>query len=549
MRYKLIDTKSWNIDNLLDGVKEGRIQMADFGSGTDKATREIIDSAGLAIDKFEDWGQAIAEGGEKGQVAMLEATKALAGVKDETARNQLGTKMFGTMWEDQGTKIIDTIVKAEGKQVDLRKGVQDLNNDMAKWQEDPTISLQLAFAKLTKALKPLLELIASIVAAFANWVSENPVLAAAITAVATAIGILFGIVLALAPIFTALATTAAAAGVTIGALLSPFLAIVGIIIGVIALIAALIAVFVNLYKNNEDFRNKVQEIWTAIKEAFFIALDYIKNLVTTIMTEVSTFFGEVLARIKAFWDENGQQIMAIVTMYMNIIKSVIQGVMGVIKGIFEVIWPLIVGVVRYAWETIQLVVKTAIDLVLGIIQTMLKLLRGDWEGAWESIKQTVENIWGNITSFLEGIDLAGTGKQIMQGLIDGIASMGNAIWDSVTSIGSSIKDAFVSFFDIHSPSRLMRDEIGKYIGAGLAIGMEQSTARIARASDNMKEAAYPNLSKSGATSSSTNTYNFDGMLKGAVFHVREEADIDKIATKLRDRTVSVARKGGVVFGN
>jgi len=397
------------------------------------------------------------------------------------------------MWEDQGTKIIDTIVKAEGKQVDLRKGVQDLNNDMAKWQEDPIIGLQLAFAELTKALKPLLELIASIVSAFSNWVSENPILAATITAVATAIGILFGLVLALAPIFTALATTAAAAGVTIGALLSPFLAIVGIIIGVIALIGALIAVFVNLYNSNEDFRNKVQEIWTSIQNVFYIVLEYIKNLVQTIMTEVSAFFFEILGRIRTFWDENGQQIMAIVTMYMNIIQSVIQGVMGVIKGIFEVIWPIIVAVIRYAWETIKLIVRTAIDLVLGIIQTMLKVLRGDWEGAWNSIKQTVENIWGNITSFLEGIDLAGTGKQIMQGLIDGISSMGSAIWDSVTSIGQSIKDGFTDFFDINSPSRMMRDEIGKYIGEGLAIGIQRSTNQVANASRAMQEAATPNV--------------------------------------------------------
>jgi phage-related minor tail protein len=544
-----IDTKSWNIDNLLDGVKEGRIQMADFGSGTDKATREIIDSAGLAIDQFEAWGQAIAEGGEKGQVAMLEATKALAGVKDETARNQLGTKMFGTMWEDQGTKIIDTIVKAEDKQVDLRKGVQDLKKDMSQWEDNPAVKLQMAFADLTKALKPLLDLIASIVSVFANWVSENPKLAAALTALGVTLGIIAGLILALAPIFAVLSSAASLAGVTIGALLVPFAAIIAIIVGVIALIAALIAVFVNLYKNNEDFRNKVQEIWTAIKEAFFIALDYIKTLVTTIMTEVSTFFGEVLGRIKAFWDENGQQIMAIVNMFMNNTKAVIEAVMGVIKGIFEMIWPIIVAVVRYAWETIQLVVKTAIDLVLGIIQTVLKVLQGDWEGAWESIKQTVENIWGNITSFLEGIDLAGTGKQIMQGLIDGISSMGSAIWDSVTSIGQNIKDGFTSFFDINSPSRLMRDEIGKYIGAGLAVGMEQSTARIARASDSMKDAAYPDLSKGSSTGATSNNFNFEGMLKGAVFNVREEADIDKIATKLRDRTVSAARKGGVIFAN
>ena len=548
-----IDTKSWNIDNLLDGVKEGRIQMADFGSGTDKATREIIDSAGLAIDKFEDWGQAIAEGGEKGQVAMLEATKALAGVKDETARNQLGTKMFGTMWEDQGTKIIDTILKAEDKQVDLRKGVQDLKKDMSQWEDNPTVKLQMAFAELTKALKPLLELIASIVAAFADWVSENPKLAAALTALGVALGIIAGLILALAPIFAVLSSAAAVAGVSIYALLAPFLSITAIVVGVIALIAALIAVFVNLYKNNEDFRNKVQEIWTAIKEAFFIALDYIKNLVTTIMTEVSAFFGEVLARIKTFWDENGQQIMAIVDMFMNNTKAVIEAVMGVIKGIFEMIWPLIVATVRYAWETIQLVVKTAIDLVLGIIQTMLKLLRGDWEGAWESIKQTVENIWGNITSFLEGIDLAGTGKQIMQGLIDGIASMGNAIWDSVTSIGSSIKDAFVSFFDIHSPSRLMRDEIGKYIGAGLAVGMEQSVSRINSASDAMKEAAMPNLSSGKNSNQPSVLVDNARLFEGAQIVIREEIDLDKLATKVSQKQyknlVTKSRQGGVILAN
>ena len=52
---------------------------------------------------------------------MLEATKALAGVENATDRNALGTKMFGTLWEDQGKKIIDTILKAEGKQVDLKR--------------------------------------------------------------------------------------------------------------------------------------------------------------------------------------------------------------------------------------------------------------------------------------------------------------------------------------------------------------------------------------------------------------------------------------------
>ncbi|MGQ7115045.1 hypothetical protein ACUOFC_57255, partial [Escherichia sp. TWPC-MK] len=91
----------------------------EFGAGVDKSMQEVLDKTKISADQFEKWGQAIAGGGENGQKAMLEATKALAGVENATDRNALGTKMFGTLWEDQGKKIIDTILKAEGKQVDL----------------------------------------------------------------------------------------------------------------------------------------------------------------------------------------------------------------------------------------------------------------------------------------------------------------------------------------------------------------------------------------------------------------------------------------------
>ncbi|UTI42098.1 hypothetical protein [Niallia sp. RD1] len=477
----------------ITGIKEGRIQMADFGSGTDKATREIIDSAGLAIDKFEDWGKAIAEGGDKGQVAMLEATKSLAGVRDETARNQLGTKMFGTMWEDQGTKIIDTILKAEEKQVDLKENTDNLNDSMAQLDSNPLVMIKQATSDLLVTLSPLLTMIAEVISMIASWAQNNSTLAAIIVTVSVALGILLAAVLALSPVIASLTAAAIAAEVTIAALVAPFLAVAAVVAAVIAVIALLVAAFINLYNKNEEFRSNVQAIWTSIQEFFFIALDYIRNLVITIMTEVATFFGEILSKIKTFWDENGQQIMAVVSTFMNITWTIIQTVMNVIVEVFKIAWTLIQATVKYTWETIKLIIRTGVDLILGAIQTMLKILRGDWEGAWNSIKQTLVSIWNNITSFLEGIDLAGTGKQIIQGLINGISSMGGAIWDSVKSIGSSIKDGFTDFFDINSPSRMMRDKIGKYIGEGLAIGIQRSTNIVDKASRAMQEAATPNV--------------------------------------------------------
>ena len=44
----------------------------------------------------------MAEGGEKGKQAMFDVALALSQVEDETKRNEIGTKLFGTMWEEQG---------------------------------------------------------------------------------------------------------------------------------------------------------------------------------------------------------------------------------------------------------------------------------------------------------------------------------------------------------------------------------------------------------------------------------------------------------------
>lgn len=497
-----VDTKTWNIDNLLDGLKEGRIKMAEFGAGTDKATREIIDAAGLSIDKFEEWGAAIAKGGEKGQVAMLEATKALSKVDDAAARNQLGVKMFGTMWEDQGTKIIDTILNAEKKQVDLKEGTNDLKEAMSEWDSDPMIELQQAFADLLVALQPVLSVIAQVVKAFADWASNNPGVAATIVAVTTVLGILAGAVLALYPIFVALTAAAATAGISIGALLSPILAVVGVVAAIIAVIGILITVFVTLFQQNEAFREKVLEIWTAIQQIVSTVLSFIWGIISTVFMEIYTFISSILTQIMEFWNENGQQIMAIVSTVFNIIIGIIQIAMAVILPIIQGAWFVIQTVTRVVWETIKLIVGTAIAIVLGIIQTILKLLQGDWEGAWETIKKTAETIWDNIVKFFEGVDLVQIGKDILQGLIDGIGSMAGAVWDKVTEIGSSIKEGFTSFFKIKSPSRLMRDDVGKHIGAGLEVGLRQSQAKVNKASLALQEAATPAVPQ--ATSNNIN---------------------------------------------
>ncbi|OTW72663.1 hypothetical protein BK727_07215 [Bacillus thuringiensis serovar roskildiensis] len=90
-----VDTGTWNIDNLLDGLKEGRIKAAEFGQGVDKAMTEALEGTKISAEQVEVWGKAVANGGKAGSMAMTEIAQALSEVDDETKRNELGVKFFG----------------------------------------------------------------------------------------------------------------------------------------------------------------------------------------------------------------------------------------------------------------------------------------------------------------------------------------------------------------------------------------------------------------------------------------------------------------------
>lgn len=236
-----------------------------------------------------------------------------------------------------------------------------------------------------------------------------------------------------------------------------------------------------VFKNkHSDIFNSVEETYKkvtdSLKEVTSTAYDFIKTTIDEKLSGVVDFIKEQLDKLKEFWDENGEFIVSIVKLHFEQIKSDIEMVMGIIKGIFEIIWPIISGIIQYTWATIKFTIGNTLDLILGIIQTIMKLIQGDWEGAWNSIKLTAEKIMNNIIKYFKDIDLLQVGKDIIQGLIDGIGSMAKAVRDKAKSVAEGIESAIRKKLDTHSPSRVMI-AIGKDVGEGLAIGIESTQKR------------------------------------------------------------------------
>lgn len=83
-------------------------------------------------------------------------------------------------------------------------------------------------------------------------------------------------------------------------------------------------------------------------------------------------------------------------------------------------------------------------------------------------KDLVDAIVTGVMSLPE--KLKNIGKQLVEGLWEGIKSAAGWLKDKVGDFADGVVDDFKDFFGIHSPSRVMRDSVGKYLAQGVGEG-------------------------------------------------------------------------------
>jgi len=285
-----INTKTWNIDNLNDGVKEARLTMAGFGLEVDENLGKLIEKAGGSAKQFQDWGKAVAGGGEAGSQAMSDVVTWLETIDNKELKNELATKVFGTKWEDQGDNMI-AVFKGLGDAVDkTNENTNGLYNTMGTLNADPAVQLQQAWTNLKTELTPLLTQIAEFVAKIAEWAAANPTLTATLVAIVTVIGILVGIGMALVGVMGALSVASIALNIGM-------LPLTLIILGIMAAIAALISIGILLYKNWDTIKAKAGELGKSVKEKF----TDIKEGITGAIKEAVSYVGDQVDKIKGFF--------------------------------------------------------------------------------------------------------------------------------------------------------------------------------------------------------------------------------------------------------
>lgn len=227
-------------------------------------------------------------------------------------------------------------------------------------------------------------------------------------------------------------------------------------IAVIAVITAVALAFTNLWKNNEEFRNKITAIWDGIKAKFdefgqgivdrLNALGFEFEDITEVMKAVWDGFCEVLAPI---FEGVFQQISNILNEALDILTGLFDIFAGIFTGDWDMVWQGVQEVFGAVWDFVVATFENWISTFTSLADTVLGWFGTDWETVWTNVKTFFSDTWNAISSFFSGI-LTGIKTfftDTWNAIVSFFSGILSGIYSSVTGTMTEIHDTFTNIWD------------------------------------------------------------------------------------------------------
>lgn len=179
-------------------------------------------------------------------------------------------------------------------------------------------------------------------------------------------------------------------------------------------IATVVALLVHLWNTNEEFRNSIQDLWNNNLKP---TIDKIINVLKELWNE---HLKPLVDRIKELWENTLKPSLSDLWDTVKDVWDKLSVVLGEIIKVVGVVISTVLGVLVGGVEMIASIIGGIADVLTGIIDFLTGVFTGDWEKAWTGIKEIVLGILDAISGVFEGF---------IDGLIEGITNLGNAIND------------------------------------------------------------------------------------------------------------------------
>lgn len=218
----------------------------------------------------------------------------------------------------------------------------------------------------------------------------------------------------------------------------------------------------------------VKAIWNGIKAAALAIWNGIKKVISGVVTGLSNTIKKIWEVIKTATSTIFNRVKAIASAVWNGLKAVVSGVVNGVKRAVSNAWDSIKTATSRVFNTIKAIAKSVWDGIKGMVSRVVTGIKTAITGAWDTIKgltsKAFEAIKGFILGPLKAIDLLRIGKDIINGLVNGITSGIEWVKKKIATIAGIIPNWLKKKLGINSPSRVMH-ALGSYTGEGLVNGL------------------------------------------------------------------------------
>lgn len=194
------------------------------------------------------------------------------------------------------------------------------------------------------------------------------------------------------------------------------------------------------------------------------------NLATGFMNnypQIMQAVGNMLANVISLIGQNLPQFMQKGVEFIGqMAQGLINNLPTILSGIADVLARVIAAIASNLPKFLQKGIELIGKIAAGIIQAI------------PTVVGKIPQVISGIVSAFSKYNWGSIGTNIIKGIAKGITSAGSLIKDAALSAARKAFNAVKGFFGIASPSKLMANEVGKYIPAGIAMGIEKNTKPI-----------------------------------------------------------------------
>ena len=230
----------------------------------------------------------------------------------------------------------------------------------------------------------------------------------------------------------------------------------------------------------------------------------------------------VLAILKALLDLG----IKLGELYVKLYTNIGEWALNIIKKGAEAGSNFVTSVVNYVKEIVPKVWNWLVSVITKVVEWRASLIAKGIE-AGKGLVDAVVNKVKELADKMKSI-----GADVVKGLWNGINNTGQWLKDKISGFVGNVTDWLKSFFGINSPSKLMADEVGKFLPQGIAVGIDKNAKSVMESMKNVTMGAVSGARAGLVTGGSVSTSGAVGVAGGVVNNFYQTNNSPKALSRL-----------------